>query len=109
VTSGRGLSASEAAARRAQYGASELLVRGGRTLWSMIGEQFGDVVICALLAATIVSALSGGYLDAAVIVTIVLLNAGMGLVQERKAEQSLAALQRIAAPHAHMLRAGAAE
>jgi P-type Ca2+ transporter type 2C len=106
VSPGKGLAAAEAAARRERYGANELPTKAGRSLWQRLGEQFKDVLIWVLLVATVVAALSGEYLDATVIVAIVILNAVMGVVQERKAERSLAALQEMAAPTARVLRDG---
>jgi P-type Ca2+ transporter type 2C len=101
-----GLSAAEAARRHAQYGPNELQAAAGRTLAQRIGDQFRDIVIWVLLVATVVSAALGEYLDAAVIVAIVVLNALMGVLQERKAEAALASLQQLAAPTARLLRDG---
>jgi Ca2+-transporting ATPase len=106
VSAHEGLTRAAATARREQYGPNELPAKGGRTLWGVVKEQFRDIVIWVLLVATLVSALTGEFLDAAVIIAIVALNAVMGVVQERKAEQSLAALQRMASPIARLLRDG---
>jgi Ca2+-transporting ATPase len=101
-----GLDADEVAARRAQWGPNELRAAAGRTLGQMLGEQFRDIVIWVLIGATVVSAALGEYLDAGVIVAIVILNAVMGVLQERKAEAALASLQQLAAPTARLLRDG---
>jgi P-type Ca2+ transporter type 2C len=102
-----GLPAAEVAARREQWGPNELRAAAGRTLGQMLGEQFREIVIWVLLGATVVSAALGEYLDAGVIVAIVILNAVMGVLQERKAEAALASLQQLAAPTARLLRDGA--
>src|SRR5262249_52108660 len=77
-----------------------------RTLLRMVLDQFRDVVVWVLLVATAVSMLMGEREDALVIILIVILNAVLGVVQERKAEKSLAALQRMAAPAARVVRDG---
>ena len=53
-----------------------------------------------------ISALLGEWIDALAILSIVILNTILGIVQERRAEQALAALKQLAAPEAHVLRDG---
>jgi P-type Ca2+ transporter type 2C len=106
VQPGEGPTRLEAAARQQQFGANELPTLGGRTLWGMVREQFRDIVIWVLLVAMVVSAASGELLDASVIIAIVILNAVLGVLQEWKAEQSLAALQRLSTPMAQVVRDG---
>jgi Ca2+-transporting ATPase len=102
----RGLTATEAAARLERCGRNELPAAPGRSLGQAIADQFKDVVVWVLLAAVGISFLVGEYTDAAVIVAIVVLNAVLGVVQERKAEQSLAALKRLSCPTAQVVRDG---
>jgi P-type Ca2+ transporter type 2C len=104
----RGLSAAEARARLERYGPNQLQEKGGRHWLQMVADQFKDVVIWVLLIAVVISALLGELTDAVVIVVIVLLNAVLGVVQESKAERSLEALKRMAAPHARAVRDGQA-
>jgi Ca2+-transporting ATPase len=59
-----------------------------------------------LIVASIISALLGDYVEASAIMAIVVLNAVLGIVQEQRAEEALAALKRLAAPDAQVLRDG---
>jgi len=101
-----GLPEHEVAQRALQHGPNELPSQGRRSLWAMLLEQFSDFMILVLLAAAVISGVVGDRVDALVIVTIVLLNAGVGLVQAWRADQALAALQRLAASQATVLRGG---
>ena len=69
-------------------------------------EQFNNFVVILLIVAAIVSALLGDYVEAGAIIAIVILNAVFGIVQERRAEQALAALQKLASPEANIVRDG---
>jgi Ca2+-transporting ATPase len=72
----------------------------------MILEQFSNFIIIILLVASIVSAFLGDYIESAAIMAIVILNAVLSVIQERRAEEALAALRRLAAPEAHVIRDG---
>ena len=102
----RGLSATEAQARLAQYGPNQLQERPRPTFWHMLLGQFNNFLILILISASLVSLFLGEYLDAGAIMAIVILNAILGVVQESKAEEALAALKKLAAPDAHVLRDG---
>jgi Ca2+-transporting ATPase len=69
-------------------------------------EQFNNYLVIILVIAALVSGLLGEYVDALAIVFIVLLNAVVGVIQESKAEQALAALQKMSAPQVQVLRDG---
>lgn len=108
-----GLSQKEAQRRLAEEGENTLAQEGGKTsLIRRFFAQFNDFMILLLLGAAIVSAvvsyLNGerDFWDAGMILGIVALNAALGVFQENKAEKALEALQRMAAPHAHVLRDG---
>ena len=101
---GRGLSAAEAAARLARFGPNRLEAAQPVPAWRKFLGQFADPLIYLLLAAVVVSlvawVLEGGEAapyDAIVIAAIVVANAVLGYVQEARAEQAVAALQRMAA------------
>ncbi len=101
-----GLSSSEAAKRLAQYGPNELEEAPPISFWQMLGEQFNNFVVILLIVAAVISALLGEYIEAAAIFAIVILNATLGVVQERKAAQELAALRKLASPDAQVIRDG---
>lgn len=72
----------------------------------MVKEQIFDPMIGILLVAALLSAMFGEYTEAIIIATIVVLNTIIGVVQEKKAQSSLAALRDISAPTAHVIRNG---
>ena len=101
-----GLTPEEAAARLAEFGPNQLEESPGVTFWAMLWEQFNNFVVILLIVACVISALLGEYVEAGVILAIVLLNAALGVIQERRAEQALAALQQLSAPEAEVVRGG---
>ena len=102
----QGLTSAEAQRRQATYGYNELQERPPITFWQRLWDQLKGFVIVILWVAAIVSALMGDWVEAAAIMLIVVLNAIVGVVQESKAEEALAALKKMAAPEAHVLRDG---
>ena len=75
-----------------------------RTLLNKILAQFNDVMIIVLLIASLVSGLLGEVTDAIIILTIVFLNALMGIIQENKAEKALEALKSLSKPYSKVIR-----
>jgi P-type Ca2+ transporter type 2C len=102
----RGLTAQEAQQRLQQLGANELRERPRPGFLALLWEQFNNYLVIILVVAAIVSGLLGEYVDALAILFIVMLNAVVGVVQESKAEQALAALQKMSAPNVQVLRDG---
>jgi Ca2+-transporting ATPase len=102
----QGLTPQQVAQRLETYGPNELAEGGRPSLWKMAYEQFNSFIVLVLIAASIVSAILGDYIEAGAIMAIVLLNAGLGIIQERRAEQALAALRKLAAPDAQAVRDG---
>ncbi|MFN2235033.1 MAG: cation-transporting P-type ATPase, partial [Anaerolineales bacterium] len=90
-----GLSSQEVAKRIQQYGPNQLAEAPPTTIWQLLWEQFNNFVVILLIIAAIISALLGDYVEAGAIIAIVILNALLGIVQERRAEQALAALQKL--------------
>ncbi len=112
----RGLSAEEGAARLARFGPNRLEEAQRMPAWRKFVGQFADPLIYLLLAAVVVSlvawVLEGGEAapyDAIVIAAIVVANAVLGYVQEARAEHAVAALQRMSAATAGVVRDGREE
>jgi len=101
-----GLTTEEAAQRLAHYGENQLRETPRPGFLVMLWEQLNNFVVILLIVASIISALLGDYVEAAAIMAIVVLNAILGIVQEQRAEEALAALKRLAAPDAQVIRDG---
>lgn len=101
-----GITDFEAAKRLKRWGENSLTQQKKQSLPALFIAQFRDFMVLVLLAATLISGLLGEYLDAAAIIIIVLLNAALGFIQEYRAERSLAALKKLAAPKAKVYRGG---
>jgi Ca2+-transporting ATPase len=102
----RGLDPAEARRRLEVYGPNELTEKGGRTRLDILREQLTGILTLLLVAAAILSMALGDWLEAVVILIIVVLNAILGYIQEYRAEQALAALKRMAVPRVRVRRAG---
>ena len=101
-----GLTSEEAAARQQKYGLNQLVEAPRPSFLKMVLDQLNNFVVILLIVASVVSALLGDWIEAAAIMTIVVLNAILGVVQESKAEEALASLKKLAAPEAAVLRNG---
>jgi Ca2+-transporting ATPase len=102
----RGLPAAEAARRLSACGPNALERAAPEPLWRKILAQFKELVIWILLVAAGIAAAMGDWADTAAILAIVLVNAAIGFFQEQRAQQALAALERLAAPLAKVVRDG---
>ncbi len=101
-----GLSEKEAKKRLELYGKNQLETESKKTLLSKFIAQFADFLIIILLLAAGVSAAVGEKEDAIIILSIVVINACLGIYQEGKAEKSVEALQKLSAPNAKVVREG---
>jgi len=101
-----GLAGAEASRRLALHGPNE--VRSARRVspWSLLLDQFRNVLVLILLAATVLSAALGHGVEAVAITVIVLFAVVLGFVQEYRAERAMEALREMAAPAATVLRDG---
>jgi Ca2+-transporting ATPase len=101
-----GLSAKEAAIRLNRYG-SNVLLETGRIPWYVIfGRQFVDTLIFILMIAAVIAGALGEWIDAIVILVIVVLNGILGFIQEWKAETAIQALKRMLEPKCNVVRDG---
>ncbi len=101
-----GLTTEEAARRLEKYGPNQLQEAPRRSFIMLVLDQLKSLVIILLIIASVISALLGETVDAIAIISIVILNAVLGVIQESRAEQALAALKKLAAPEAQVLRDG---
>ncbi len=101
-----GLADDEVARRLALHGPNELAEGARRSPWLMLAGQFTDFMILVLIAAAVVAGMVGELQDSIAIVVIVVLNAVIGFAQEYRAERTMAALRRLGAPRARVLRGG---
>jgi len=108
-----GLSRNEAEERLARYGRNELTEEKPIPGWRKLLAQFTDVLVILLILAGLVSAVLWLYeregalpYEAIAIFAIVFLNALMGYIQQARAERALAALRRMAAAQANVIREG---
>ncbi len=101
-----GLTDAEAHRRLAEHGPNELTERGGRSPWRIVWEQVTAVMVLILLAAAGLSLALGKLLEAGAIAVIVGLFAGLGFLQEYRAEKAIAALRKLAVPTVRVVRDG---
>jgi Ca2+-transporting ATPase len=101
-----GLSSEEVKVRQVKYGFNELTEKKRTTFLQMLWGQLNSFVIWLLIVAAVISAVLGDYVEAGAILLIVILNAILGIIQESRAEEALAALKKLAAPEAQVLRDG---
>lgn len=102
----RGLTSSEASSRLEKYGPNMIESSNKKSIWKKIFEQIADPMVLLLIAAAIVSAFTGDAIECAIIIAIVVINAIMSIIQEGKAEDSVAALQKMSSPEATVIRDG---
>jgi Ca2+-transporting ATPase len=109
-----GLTKQEAADRLAKNGPNSLGEEKKVPLWKRFFAQFADAMVVILIAAAILSAFMAvknnegieGWIDVFVILAIVILNAILGVYQEGKADQALAALKKMSSPQTKVVRDG---
>ncbi len=101
-----GLTSAEARARLEKNGPNELKEKPRPGFLSLLFDQFKNFLIIILIGAALLSIFLDEWIDAIVILAIVILNAVIGVVQESKAEASLAALKKMSAPSARVIRDG---
>jgi magnesium-transporting ATPase (P-type) len=113
VDPARGLGSDEAAARLAEHGPNQLEAAEPVPAWRKLLEQFRDPLVYLLIVAVIVSLIAwliegaeGVPFEVIVILAVLVANAVLGYAQEARAEQAVAALARMAAATAGVVRDG---
>ncbi|MEE9492015.1 MAG: cation-transporting P-type ATPase [Gammaproteobacteria bacterium] len=101
-----GLCRKEIADRLTKHGQNRLPEAATRGPLVRFFYQFHNVLIYVLIAASAVTAILGHWVDAGVILGVVLINAVIGFVQEGKAENALRAIRQMLSPHAMVMRDG---
>ena len=100
------MSAAEAARRFASRGPNRLVDPPPDPAWKALARQFNDVLIRGLIGAGILSGVIGGTKDVVVITAMIVLNAVVGFLQERRAEAALLAVRRMLATTTPVRRGG---
>jgi Ca2+-transporting ATPase len=101
-----GLTSGEANARLDKYGMNKLKGKPKKSFASLFLSQLKDMLIYVLLAAAVITIFIGEYVDAIIILLVVILNAVIGVVQEYKAEKAVEALQQMTTPKSLVRRDG---
>lgn len=108
----QGCSSKEVQKLQQEYGKNELVSEQGPGLLQQFLAQFKDFMILTLLAAALISFLASYFqgemniTDPLIILAIVIINAFLGIYQERKAEHSLAMLRKLQTPETWVIRDG---
>lgn len=101
----QGLSETEVSQRLTQYGANELVERPAKSPLEILWEQLTNPLVLLLIGAALISGLLGKWDSFIAIIAIVILNSILGVVQEYRAEQAMAALKKMSAPLVRVRRA----
>ncbi|MBE9068577.1 cation-translocating P-type ATPase [Leptolyngbya cf. ectocarpi LEGE 11479] len=101
-----GLTTQVAHQRLLRDGPNELITAPGKSPWQILWEQISAPLVVMLIVAAIISVMVGDMRDAIAILAIVIFNAVIGLRQEYRAEQAMAALKKLAVPTVRVKRDG---
>jgi len=102
----QGLTSSQVKDRLVKVGFNELVELPRPGFLKLLLEQFNNFLVIILIISAVVSLFLGEVVDSSAIMAIVVFNAIIGVVQESKAEQALAALKKMTAPNASVIRDG---
>ena len=81
-----------------------MIEHGSKSLWRILWEQLTSTLVLVLIAAAVISGFLGDFKDMAAVLAIVVLNAALGVQQEYRAEQAVAALKQLAVPRVKVRR-----
>lgn len=101
-----GLDEDEVRRRQETYGPNRLPQAEQRSLFMRFLHQFDNILIYVLIGAATITALLEHWIDTSVILTVVIVNAIIGYIQEGKAEMAMDAIRNMLAPKASVLRGG---
>lgn len=105
-THDKGLLSSEVQERLQTYGENKLQEEKQKSVLQIFLSQFADFLVVILIAAAIISMVSGNMESTIVILSVIILNAILGTVQYVKAQKSLESLKALSSPNARVLRDG---
>ncbi len=105
----KGLTSEEVSRRLEKYGPNKLKGKPKKTLLQLFLAQLKDMLIYVLIGAAIINIIAHwphGWTDAMIILSVVVINAVVGVIQESKAEKALEALQQMTTPKSLVRRNG---
>ncbi|WOE74289.1 cation-transporting P-type ATPase [Alterisphingorhabdus coralli] len=102
----QGLTSEEAEKRLEHFGLNRLPEAAKRGPIMRFLMQFNSILIYVLLGAAAITAFLDHWIDSAVILAVVIVNAVIGFIQEGKAEEAMDAIRNMLAPHANVMRDG---
>ena len=107
-----GLTSADATSRLAKVGPNKLKEEEKTPLWIRFFQQMADPMVIMLIVAAVISAVTGmvkgepDFADVAIIMFVVIVNSALGVIQEAKSEEALAALQEMSAAQSKVMRDG---
>lgn len=99
-----GLSNDEVFKRQQEFGENKLIEEKRKSILGRFFDQFKDIMVIILMIAALVSGFMGEWTDSIIILAVVIINAIIGVIQERKAEKSLDALKQMSLPNVKVKR-----
>jgi len=99
-----GLSKKEAEHRLAKFGRNELEEKKKKSALILLLKQFTSFLEILLIVAAIISLIMGDYVQAIVIIAVIILAGALGFIQEYRAEKAMEALKKMAAPTTSVIR-----
>ncbi len=103
----KGLTEQEAEKRLEETGPNRLKAKKRKSILQLFLAQLRDWLIYVLFAAVVITLFMGEYIDAVIILMVIMLNAVLGVIQEVKAGNAIEALQKMSSPKALVRRDGA--
>ncbi len=100
----KGLAETQISINRETFGSNRIITTKLTPFWKIFIAQFKDFVIWLLLSAALIALVLGETIDSIAIIAIVIINAIIGTIQEKKAQISLESLKKLSSPMARVLR-----